>query len=678
MSLLWTESFAGFRKGGVDIHADLRAAGYAVSGDEAEWQVVDDMIVPGRVLLSPTVYGEEGGSATLARPLPPYTAPVFIGFSLYVPTHYSRPTDDAAALLSFRSHEHIDDAGGELFRIRRDLRVSLGENNPQNVAMMTPARVHYVEVRIALGEVRVWLDDVFVLQHTGVDMSPLAWSMTLVEGEFAVGNLYVLNEDSVYPNVRLGRATRVIGERPGADVEADFERPVNAASNAAVAAQDFLAEPRAVLQGTNVGDQDIYSVDGSGAETASTIHALAVKVRAMNADVVPRAVSAVVEMDGHSDTGTAQARFHYLEPFTDDDILCSVAIPNHGVAVGTRTGQIWFSENAEQFDCVAESDGAAITDMTVKSNAVIAVCEDGRVIRGNFSVTPVTWSVIDTPSTGALRAVAANETRIIAVGDEGVAIASGTGEADTWTRLSTGVTDDLTAVSFADTHWLLAGSFDDNSLRVSLNNGDNWLNAGVSKPAIGGPIRMRTLNGRTVVMGSGEVPIATRLAIVGYNAPFYAATKVGNLSDPAPCVDCVLSDGVFLLALEDGTTLVSEDVLTCQLSEHLDMHIMTMARLDDGRVLVAGGEGRMYLRAAMPAVTELPVLSGYVNGYTTVTRDPSTGLQWTPLAAALSNIGVRIVDVPQFGDTGNYLLTENGLRILDEYGRKILLEDFTK
>lgn len=678
MSLIWTESFAGFRKGVPAIRADLQAAGYTVSGNRAEWQIIDDMIVPGHVLLTPVMLGEEGGSATLARPLPAYTAPVFIGFSVYVPAYYARPGDDAAALLTFRNHESVDGEGSELYRIRRDLRVSLGENNPQNAALMTPARVHYVEVRIALGEVRVWLDDVFVLQHTRMDMSPMTWSINLAATEFGIGNLYVLNEDSVYPNVRLGRATRVIGERPSADIETGFERPVIAESNAAVVGQDFAAEPSAVLQGANAGDRDVYSVGGTGAETASSVHAIAVKVRAMNADVTPRAVSAFVELDGHADIGTADTQFHYLEPFTDDDILCSTVIPNLGAAVGTRRGQIWFSKNGEQFDCVAESGGAAVTDMTVKSNVVIAVCEDGRAMRGNFSITPVTWSLIDTPATQALRAVAANETRIIAVGDAGLAIASADGTMDTWTMLPTNVSSNLTAVSFADPHWLIAGSFDDSSLRISLNNGDTWLNVSAPKPRIDGPLRIRTLNGRTVVMGSGEIPIATRLAVVGYDTPFYTATKVGNLEAPAPCIDCVLSDGVFLLALEDGTTLVSEDALTCQLSERLDMQIMTLARLDDGRVLVAGGSGRMYLRAAMPAITELPVLSGYANGFAAVTCDPSTGRQWTPLTAALSNIGLRISDVPRYGDTGNYLLTEDGLRILDEYGRKILLEDFTK
>lgn len=679
MSLLWTESFAGFRKGGVNLHADLTAAGYVVSGTDAEWRVADDMIVPNRVVLTSDFYGEESGSLVLSRVLPPYTAPIIMGFSVYVPVAYERPETDASPLLVFRTHEKEDEPGSEIYRVRRDLRVSLADGSPQNVARMTPARVHYVEVRVSLGEVRVWLDDVYVLQHTTVNQSPLAWSIELNEPGFSLGNLYVLNEDAEYPNVRLGRATRVIGERPTADSEVTFERPVNAETNAAVAGQDFVAEPPAVLQGTNVGDEDIYTVGRTDAESASTIHAVAVKVRAMNADVVPRAVSALVEVDGEKDVGSAHARFHYLEPFTDDDILCSAAVPGRGVVVGTKRGQVWFSENGEQFDCVSESGGSPINDVAVKDNVAVAVCENGRVIRGNFSVTPVAWTQVDTPANGtALRAIAASLTRLIAVGDNGTAIVSGTGDADTWFRVTTGTTDDLTAVSYADDHWVIAGSFDDNSLRVSLNDGDNWIPPGATKPEVEGPLRIRTLNGRTIVMGSGATPIASRLAIIGFNSPFYAATKIGGLADPGRCVDCIVSDDVFLFALEDGTTLVSEDALVCQLSEKLDMQITTMARLDDGRVLVAGKEGRMFLRAVMPAVTELPVLSGYVNGYTTVTRDPSTGMQWTPLAAALANIGVRIVDVPAYGDTGNYLLTENGLRLLDEYGRKILLEDFTK
>src|SRR5690606_39325525 len=65
MSLIWTESFTSFRKGGVATNADLQAAGYVVSAQDAEWSILDDMIVPNRVVLSLNAFG--GGSATLGR-----------------------------------------------------------------------------------------------------------------------------------------------------------------------------------------------------------------------------------------------------------------------------------------------------------------------------------------------------------------------------------------------------------------------------------------------------------------------------------------------------------------------------------------------------------------------------------------------------------------------------------
>lgn len=677
MSLLWTESFAGFRKGSVTTQDDLRAADYLVEATDADWEVIDDLIVPNRLVLTSHIQAE-GGSVTLGRALPTYTAPVIIGFSLYVPLNYERPTNDSAALLTIRTRQSGDGVGSEVARVRNDLQIGYQEGTPQSSAVMTPGRVHYVEVRISLGEVRAWLDDVFVLQHTTVDASPLEWSLELAQGDFTIGNLYVLNEDATYPNVRLGRATRVVGERPSADITATFERPVNAETNAAVISQDFLAEPRAVLQGSNVGDEDLYAVEGDGAASASKIHALSLKVRASNADVVSRAVAPFVEHGGQTDTGVTHARYHYLEPFTDDDITCSAVVPGYGVCVGTATGQIWFSEDGEQFDGMAESTGAAITDMVVKSNALIATCADGKVIRGNFSVTPSSWVTIDTPATGALRAIATSDTRLIAVGDGGRVIVSPTGEADTWASRSVGHTEDLTAVTFSGDHWLTAASFAGTSLRVSLNDGDTWMPTSAAKPAVASPLKMRTLNGRTVVMGGSATPIASRLALLGFDTPFYAATKLGNLPTVPRCVDGTFIAGVYLFALEDGTTLVSEDAIVCQLGEKLDMEILTVAHLDSGRVLLAGKGGQMYLRASMPAATELPVLSGFVNGFATVIRDPATNLEWAPQAAAEANIGVRIVDYPAYGDTGDYLLTEKGLRILDEHGRKILLEDFTK
>lgn len=672
MSLIWTESFASFRKGGVATNADLQAAGYVVSAQDAEWSILDDMIVPNRVVLSLDAFG--GGSATLGRTLPTYSAPVIIGFSVYVPLGYDRPGNDSAPLLAFFTHEDMGTTGAEIFRLRRDLRVSYLANNPQNVTVMTPGRVHYLEVRISLGEIRVWLDDVFVLQHTNVDQSPIGWTLRLSEGDFALSNLYVLNEDTVYPNVRLGRSTRVVGERPSKDVSVDFERPVNADSNAEVAGQDFLAEPPAVLQGTHVGDQDLYSAEEGGAALTSTIHAVSVKVRAMNADVKPRAVAPFVKSGDDSDTGVEHVRFHYLEPFTSADILCSTVVPGYGVAVGTSTGQVWFSENGEHFDGVAGLTGVAITDMAAKGTVVIAVTDDGRVLRGDYSVVPAAWSVVSTPVNTALRAVEANDTRMVAVGDAGVVLLSETGES--WSKVSVGTSDDFTAVTFTDGYWLIAGSFTDTSLRASLDDGTTWIPTTAPKPNVQGPIKFRTLGGRIVAMGEG-VPIASRLGLLGFDSQFFAATKVGNITNPPPCVDATYSAGVYLFALADGTTLVSEDAIVCQRGEALDMEITTIAQLDDERVLVAGREGRMYLRAAMPAVTELPVLGGWVNGFAAIVHDPATRLLWEPQAAADALFGVRISDVPAYGDTGSYLLTEHGLRILTEAKNKILLEDFT-
>lgn len=676
MSLIWTESFSSFSVGGVDTHSDLVAADYIVkSSNDAEWHIKSDMVVPNRYVASPTIY-EGGGGAIIGRSLPAYTAPFVIGFSVYVPAQYERPSLDSDPVLIFRSNNGVEHQEGEIFRLRRDLHVSKAEESPQNISKMTPARVHYLEVKISLGGIMVWMDDVFVLQHTEVDFSPLFWSIEITESGFDIGNLYVINEDDVYPNNRLGRATRVVGDRPTEDKDVDFERPVNYESNAKVAGQDFVAEPPAVLQGLSIGDRDIYKTGANVIESSSMIHAVSVKTRAMNADTVPRSVSGLVESGGSVGVGLSGVAFHQVKLFTNDDILCATSAPGGGVVVGTKKGQIWLSRDGERFDGVAQSvDEASITAMVTRFNSVVAVCDNGRVIKGDFNHAPPKWRSIQTPTSLALRGVAANSSRIIAVGDSGVAIASESGGPGSWEKLNTGVSGNLTGIDYAGDHWITAGSLIDGSLRVSLNNGDTWLDAGITAPPVEGPVKIFTAKGKTVIFGSGPTPIASRSYAVGHGAPFYAAK--GSWGDDLSCEGVVFSGGIFTFFMSDGSTLVSEDALALYVSQDLSINPRSAVSFNDGLTMLVGDGGVSFVRKRSSQSSTLPVLGGYVNGFSPVYANPHNGKEWDPEEASLSNIGVQINRVPVYGYEGRFLLAESGFRVLNQSGGKILLEEKT-
>ncbi|MFT0531592.1 hypothetical protein ACMHYJ_01985 [Castellaniella hirudinis] len=680
MALLWTESFVGFGVDAQDTLADLRAAGYEVVGQGLDWRVRPDPIIPDRYALAAvaTDTQESGSWVSFGRRLPDYTAPIVIGFGLHVPLNYALAVDDVQPLLQVFTHEFDDlsDVDGEVARVRRDGMVGLHTDAVQNTTRMRPGRTHYVEVRIALADVRVWIDDVFVLQHTVVNRSPRAWRIALHAGfdqrTFSLGNLYALNEAGEAPIVRLGRTTRIIGGRPADDIQATFERPVAAPSNASVAAQDLLVDPIDVLQGNALGDTDIYGFDIQAALTATpAIHGMMLKARGANIGDSARAIRVFADVDGIEDNTARPVAFQCVVPFTTADILCAVRVPGDALYVGTRSGQIWRSVDSLIWDGVASTlGGQPILAIAVRSTVLVAVCGDDTVLRCDTAVSD-RWSVVSTPATAALRAIASSTGQFMAVGDDGCVITSYEGEA--WVVRDAGITANLTTVIFTAGYWLISGAFTEDSMRASLNNGINWLVPTATRPLISSAIRIKDLGGRLLALGDGVDAVATRLALTGHDALWYGTTKLGNQAGSVEWRACAFTGNLYFLINSAGDFVISNDGIFFQHGGGLQISARDAVTDDAGRIVVVGDNGAVFIRQPMPAATVLPIGAGWESTYAGISINPGTQADWAAADIDTAAVGVQLAAVPVTGKTERYLLMQNGLRLLNQSGGKILL-----
>lgn len=356
MSLIFTESFAAFERLTIAdntaegatarnaMAANLRRGGYEVSINEtlndgyrkSGFFVRADPVAPERSALvnsNGNTIGANSGStnthgvANVRRLLPSTGHAIIGGFSLYIPQEYVAPLTAAQNFTTsiFRVNAAPANAtttwfnqGGaagadgalQIFQVRADLLVSMLALN-QSTKALVPGRLNYLEFRITDKDVRVWLDDVLVLQHASqlvpesicfsFDQQNMAAPATFARneaGRWAISNFYVLAEDAIAPNVRLGPTTRVIGVRPSSDTDVDFQRPAGFDTNAQIAAQNLVDSPVAALQSTQVGDMDIYATAlDTATPNAKLVHAVATKVVAANLDSTAHTVRSLVRSD---------------------------------------------------------------------------------------------------------------------------------------------------------------------------------------------------------------------------------------------------------------------------------------------------------------------------------------------------------------------------------------------
>ena len=348
MSTMHTESFMGFDRLTIDdaftpentairraIADNLRTAGYDVvigaysaASTANGFTIRADPVSPERAALtfSPIQSSSTSVAAAVRKTLPATGRAVIGGFSLYIPQEFVVVAANPVKVFNVHAAAaNVADTvwnveGGvagsntalEVFSISTDLKIRMLTLS-QSTRALTPGRMHFLEFRISDGEVRVWLDEVLVLQHlTSLTPESIIFrfltnsatataSMAGAAGRWAISNFYVLSEDERAPNVRLGATTRVIGVRPSSDVDVDFQRPAGFTSNAQIAAQSIVANPPLSLQAVAVGDQDVYAAAGDiSTPNAKLVHAVATKVLVSNLEATAHRARALIR----SSTGT--------------------------------------------------------------------------------------------------------------------------------------------------------------------------------------------------------------------------------------------------------------------------------------------------------------------------------------------------------------------------------------
>ena len=365
MSVIHTESWMAFgpHNGDDSANTTLReayrkayiAAGYEYFQEVAGfgWVIRPHPVTPERQALVFSAATANNRQYVVRKRVGNNTAPIIGGFSLFVPSEFV-PTglNVAEAAYGFlgvttgatTSILNKMVAAGtlyadEVFRVRYDLQIAYG-SEVQSARRITPGKMAYLEYRITQTEIRVWLDDVLVLQksvarnNSTINIATVAWApgagsgMSGIPGRWAIADWYNLVEDAVTPNVRLGPATRVIGVRAESDSFAQFMRPSGFASNAAVAALPLNPDSANYLKTDTIGVQDIYSgTEDSATATAAIVHAMSVKVIGQNIEAAVHTMSPLLVSNG-----VAQGAPIALPAAVGPVVSFSAVDPNTGVA----------------------------------------------------------------------------------------------------------------------------------------------------------------------------------------------------------------------------------------------------------------------------------------------------------------------------------------------------------
>lgn len=167
-----------------------------------------------------------------------------------------------------------------------------------------------IEVDTVAQLIKVTIDDVYVgnvtwaagysTLNTGFAMwLSTAYSASGSAGALYLSDIYVIDaNDSVAPTARLGSTTRVMGEAPDTDVQAQFTRPSGFTSNHDVVDDQItaVAAPANFLSGDTVNQEDRYKTAASNiGSSAGLVYAVNVRTRYNNASATNHEMAAVIK-----------------------------------------------------------------------------------------------------------------------------------------------------------------------------------------------------------------------------------------------------------------------------------------------------------------------------------------------------------------------------------------------
>lgn len=723
MTLMFTESFAAFERTDAAtaetdalrtaMAANLRRGGYEVNirtsttatTDRSGFVVRADPIAPERSALVYSSGNTTGANASTAnsqnaaqirRVLSSNGAPIIGGFSLYVPQEYvaaaAGSANSGSAVLRVNAapwnYANWGITGGavgadvalQIFNVGQDLLVRALSTNQSSKAVV-PGRLNYFEFRITEKDVRVWLDDVLVLQHASalvpesvgfVFDQPTAAPApaTFMQGlpsRWAISNFYVLAEDAVAPNVRLGPTTRVIGVRPSADVDVDFQRPAGYDTNAQIAAQHLVDAPVAALQSTQVGDMDVYATAlDTSTPNAKLVHGVATKVIASNLDSAPHAVRALVRSVSGVERVDEKTRELKIVPGivsplarafwdiarrpTDNKIfMCGAAEALYVTPPNGKPGSPWTAisdtGSAHVLRCIAfRADGTGVIGRSDGKIQVIPPGSDvpGPIINpGAAANANLIAGMIVLPD-GAFLCTGRGGFSMRCAGDPSVPA--------NWVRTLPAATNNLMRPLYAVNSGILVVhcSTVANVLWSSTDLGLTWT--------------QRTNNGGVAAYddrmnlatdGTGFLFIVQLTTSAGYMR--YSTDAINWIVPPATFNSAggsnggVLqymfgNEGLFLIFGPSGSAwFTTRNVMEGYRRLTGDASIQNGACVAfNGDIMFASNGGVQLAYTSQEFDMSMPSLSGYKMAYNASTVNPDTGLPWTPEEATRAQFGLRI------------------------------------
>jgi hypothetical protein len=711
MSLLSTESFMAFSQWTGDdayntantamrkaFQAAFKRAGYqSLIGDNTDAQtsgafiVRPDPVYPDRqalVFSSGNTNNASKGSAYttqagIKKPLASQGDVVIGGFSLYVPPEYVPNTYGVSTVgvlycigTLATDQSFVPGVANCLFAISSDLAISNYNGVRQSTKTLVPGRLAFIEYRVSDADVKVWVDDVLVLQNV-VSPPTDAIGFTLIQnnvtapatfmqgaaGRWAISNWYNLVEDSQAPNVRLGPTTRISGVRANNDVDVDFVRPVDAPSNAAVAGQDLVDAPTWTLQSSNAGDQDIYSTDkDTSTSSGKLVHAVVTKVLASNLESNPHTLRALVVSPGGVEKEDPKPR----------TLVTLASLPNgkHTYSVNRRPtdGKVFAagigpSLTASGPAADANTQWTLISDEGNANNwGLVCFRSDGTgiIVRNDYKVQIIPPGS-DTPGAAiaisAISGYAPNCTLVlpdntILVGANGGRVWRCAGDKDpalpaSWTLLVPS-TAAVGALLYHPGLGRVVAAVAATSVFTSDDKGLTW----TARPTGIATSMSEGLGANQLGFdGTWFTIMSQNTASANYikrsqDGVSWASPTYNTNGSPQFVINFSFGDpvsGVILNASGMNTTVTTQDGgANWRRQPLLPGNPYAACALPNGDWFIVGQNGMMMAYTTALIDTPLTPLAGYVPAYNVATTNPDTGAAWTPAEAAAAKFGMRV------------------------------------
>jgi hypothetical protein len=710
MSLLFTESFMAFAKWAGDdayttanttmrngyMNAFKRAGYYAlIAAQDLNYKsgslvVRADPVYPDRAALvyssGNTTNNNNGAAwnfgAGIRKPLVSQGKPVIGGFSLYVPPEFVPSPYNSGAVATLyivgglASDTSISAAStNTLFIINSDLSVSNFALARQSTKVLVPGRLAYVEYRFTDNEVKVWIDDVLVLQSAVsiptesigfiyYQNNPTTGSfMQGAAGRWAISNWYNLTEDAQAPNVRLGPTTRVIGVRPNTDVSTNFVRPVDAPSNAAVAGQDLVDAPTWTLQSSTAGDKDVYSTTTDTATSSGAlIHAVATKVLVSNLESNPHTVRPlIVSAAGAEKEDPRPRQFVTLtSPFGTRNMYSVARRPTDGKVFASGVGNAVFASNAAadannvQWTQIQDEGGAGTAIMAFRSNGI------GIIARSDykFQIIPVGS---DTPSaavsfttTGYIpqcMLVLPDNTTLIGCANGRIYRCLGSSDpsvAANWTLLVPFTAAIQTLHYHPGLNRVVASIGASTNVLTSDDGGATWTTraAGLATSTGSGiGISQMAFDGSwfTIVLQNTVSANYIRRSQDGiaWSSPSYNTNGSTQAVISFAFGDSI--NGIMFFHKTANTAVTTNDGgANFRRAQSYANDLYGACVMPNGDWFMVGQSGLLMAYTSAQIDTPLVPLAGYTMAYNAATTNPDTGAAWTPAEAAAAKFGMRV------------------------------------